>query len=173
MAKTVKGSLIDDKVIVEDLDFASQYKPKGYGEIKDKALWLSLYESCYLMQKDKFSVFDDKKELTFSALMKEGSRIEERFASKYAAYRDLRERGYVVRTGLKYGVDFRVYPRGESIDEAHTKWILHILSENEKFDVFHFTRSVRLSHSVKTSLMLAVVDAESDVVYYKIDWMRP
>ncbi|MBN1160194.1 MAG: tRNA-intron lyase [Candidatus Diapherotrites archaeon] len=171
--KVVSGELVEDKVIVSDMDFASEMKQKGYGELKYKKLMLSMYEAAYLVEKGRLEVVSSSKALSFEQLMKKGEKIEKRFMSKYAVYNDIRERGYIVRTGLKYGTDFRVYPRGKSMDEAHTEFILHILSENQDVEAFDFARAARLAHGVKTSLVLALVDAESDVTYYKINWFRP
>ncbi|HLD80513.1 MAG TPA: tRNA-intron lyase [archaeon] len=167
------GRLVENKVVVDDLDFASLYKQKGFGELKDKLLHLSLHEAVYLSEKGKLAVEEGKKAVPVKELLKLGSKQEQRFLSKNLVFKDLRERGYVVRTGLKYCVDFRVYPRGQALEEAHSKWIVHVVSEEEKFDIFDITRAVRLAQSVKTNLIFAIVDAEGDISYYKIKWIRP
>jgi len=50
-------------------------------------------------------------------LMKFASKTDKKFYSKLIVYRDLRERGFVVKTGYKFGFDLRVYPRGKKPGE--------------------------------------------------------
>ena len=85
----------------------------------------------------------------------------------------MRTRGYVIKTALKYGADFRVYDRGARPGEEHARWILHAVSEQESFDWKKFASMNRVAHSVRKRLMLGILDAEGDVTYYEIRWMRP
>jgi len=45
----------------------------------------------------------------------------------------LRDKGYVVKTALKFGADFRVYEKGRTPDEEHAKWIVFVEHESNKF----------------------------------------
>ena len=42
-----------------------------------------------------------------------GIKGDKQFYSKQKVHEDLREKGYCIKTGLKFGFDFRVYPRGK------------------------------------------------------------
>ena len=175
MAKKVvaKGQLVGDKVLVDDLTFASVYTAKGFGELKNKQYFLSLYEAQYLLDKGKLIVLYEDKQVKSQDLLAYGESLESKFVAKCRVYQDLRDRGYPVRTGFKYGTDFRVYPRGSTIDTAHTQYLLHVLREIDKYDVPEISRAVRVAQGVKTKLMLAVVDSEEDITYYELEWIRP
>jgi tRNA-intron endonuclease len=87
---------------------------------------------------------------------------------KYLTYSDLRSRGYLVKTGLKFGAHFRVYARGEAPGETHSAYLVHAIPESHKFTSTELARAVRLAHSVRKNILFAVVDDEGDITYYSI-----
>ena len=54
----------------------------------------------------------------FKIIRKQGS-----FAN-YIVFRDLRNRGYIVKTGFKYGSEFRLYERGKSPGDGHSNYLV-------------------------------------------------
>ena len=85
----------------------------------------------------------------------------------------MRSRGYVVKTALKFGADFRVYERGTKPGQAHAKWILYPVRESEIMTWYEFAAKNRVAHSTRKNLLLGIVDNESDVTYYEVNWLRP
>ena len=85
----------------------------------------------------------------------------------------MRERGYVIKTGFKFGFDFRVYPRGKKPGEEHSQWVIHVATQDEKISVPNYSRMIRLSGNLKTQLLIAVVDSEDDVNYYATNRITP
>ena len=85
----------------------------------------------------------------------------------------MREKGYVVKTALKFGADFRVYEKGRRPGKSHAKWIVFADRETNKTSWQEFSAKNRVAHSTKKRLLLAIVDEESDVSYYEINWVRP
>ncbi len=85
----------------------------------------------------------------------------------------------MVRSGLKYGTHFRVYERGVRPKKGvrapweHAKYLVHAISEGQTYAVPELARFVRLAHSVKKKLWLAIVDGEGDVTYYQIIRVTP
>ena len=147
---------------------------KGFGEKKEKELVLDLKEALVLLDKEKIEVEDSKgNEFDFEALMKYASGKEKNFYTKFLVYEDLRTRGYVVKTGFKFGFDFRVYPRGKKMGEAHTQWVVAAVTQDDKFTMPEVSRMVRLSGNIRAKILLAVVDAEDDINYYEIDRVTP
>ena len=112
------GILSGTKVLVGDSDLKSQLKEKGFGEIENKALILSIIEAAYLLDTEKMEVVKGDESLSFEDLVKIGDSKEEEFFNKYLVYKDLRERGLEVRTGLKFGTDFRLYDRGAGVGKG-------------------------------------------------------
>lgn len=72
---------------------------------------------------------------------------------KVAVYTDLRRRGYLPRTGYKFGHHFRVY-RGET---THSELLAHAISAGTALPMDEISRSVRLAHSVRKRMLFACV----------------
>ncbi|HLC72503.1 MAG TPA: tRNA-intron lyase, partial [Candidatus Nanoarchaeia archaeon] len=92
---------------------------------------------------------------------------------RYAVFRDMRSRGYIVKTALKFGADFRVYDRGIKPGDDHAKWILYPVHEGETLTWYDFSAKSRVAHSTRKSLLIGVVDDEGDVTYWQAMWTRP
>ena len=85
----------------------------------------------------------------------------------------MRDRGYIVKTALKFGADFRIYDRGVKPGEDHAKWIVYPVHESESLTWYEFAAKNRVAHSTKKKLLIGIVDDEGDVTYYEIKWIRP
>ncbi|MBD3387481.1 MAG: tRNA-intron lyase [Candidatus Altiarchaeales archaeon] len=166
------GILSGTKVLVGDSDLKSQLKDRGFGESEGKALALSLIEAVYLADTGKLEVFKGKKALEFEDLVKEGSRKEKEFYNKYLVYKDLRERGMLVRSGLKFGTDFRLYDRGIKLGKGHSKYLVHVVPEEYTCSFPDMARALRLAKTVNKDMIYAIVDEESDITYYLVDRMK-
>jgi tRNA-intron endonuclease len=184
--KAFKGELIENRVIVSDTDATSLYDESGFGkplpEDNPNRLELELIEASYLVEKGKLKVVskeNGKKNKNFEELMRIGSKNTNQFQSQFVVYRDLRERGYLVKTGYKFGTHFRVYERGVKLKRGpkapheHTKWIVHTVPEEAAFSLPEMSRAVRLAHNIRATMLWAVVDKESDVTYYLISRITP
>ena len=115
-------------------------------------------------------------------LLANSSTILDRFAMQssnsdirvlYSKYKDLKNRGYIIKTGFKYGSEFRLYERGTGPGHAHSDFLVKVLYETNEVNVLDFASYVRVSHGVNKKLLLAVVDDDLDVTYYNIEWTRP
>jgi tRNA-intron endonuclease len=105
--------------------------------------------------------------------------LDKRFTERYRVYEDLRDRGLLVRTGFKFGCDFRVYERGVQLKKGpktakeHTKWIVFSVPEDYTCSFQELSRAVRLAHNIRARMLWAIVDNEGDVTYYQILRMKP
>ncbi len=150
------------------------YDKTRYGELQpDKIFQYSLHEALYLLERGKFRILSGKKELSSEQFIKKARKVEPNFWIRYCVFRDLRKRGYIVKTALKFGADFRVYDRGVKPGDDHARWIVYPVSEAETMTWFEFAAKNRVAHSTRKRLMLAIVDAENDVTFYEVRWMRP
>jgi tRNA-intron endonuclease len=166
--------LLQNKVIVETQRLQSQLQQKGFGERTAHEFVLDLKEALYLMEKNKMKIKDEKgKGVTKAKLLSYAAKKEKDFYSKYTVFRDLRERGFCVKTGFKFGFDFRVYPRGQRPGQAHTQWVVHVATQEEKLTMPGFSRMVRLAGNIRTVLLVAIVDSENDINYYQVDRVTP
>ncbi len=144
-----------------------------FGEIVQGKVQYSFTEALYLVEKNKIEVLSSSgKIISKKELMKKLQSLDKRIMIKYAAFRDLRDKGYIVKTALKFGADFRVYDEGEKPGKQHSRWIAFVDHETSKFSWHEFSGRNRVAHSTKKKLLLCIVDEESDVTYYEVDWVR-
>lgn len=172
----IKAELIDKNVVTENSDESRELFKQGvYGsEIDDGRVQLSLIEGLYLLEKKKIAVLDGRgKEIKHNSFLKKARKLEKNIKIRYAVYKDIRERGYIIKTALKFGADFRVYDRGIKPGEDHAKWIVYPVSEADTLTWYDFAAKNRVAHSTKKRLLIGIVDEENDVTYYEIRWVRP
>jgi tRNA-intron endonuclease len=171
--KQIVGMLSDDRVVVFDKNGISRLCSRYYGEKNNDFLSLSLVEALYLTSLGWLVVKDNGKLMSFEELYEYARNIEESLCIRYLVYKDLRDRGYTVKTGLKYGTDFRLYERGADIDKEHSVYLVKVLSEEKSCNISELTGFVRVAHSVRKKLLIAIVDADGDVVYYDMNFIKP
>jgi len=174
--KKVKATLTRERVLTESSDTAHElHNQSRFGNIlEDGKVQLSLLEALYLMDKGKLLINDyRKKKVTFDDFIKKTKRVEPNFWIRYCVFKDIRDRGYIIKTALKFGADFRVYDRGVKPGEDHARWIIYPVHEGSALTWYEFAAKNRVAHSTKKRLMIGIVDNEGDVTYYEIKWIRP
>ncbi len=171
----IKALLLDERVIADDNGVAKEvYEQSRFGEPKDGKIQYALVEALFLMEKGRMEILDDKNKLVdFDNFVKKASKHEPKFWIKYVVYRDMRARGYIVKTALKFGADFRVYDRGIKPGDDHAKWILYPVHEGSVLTWHEFSAKNRVAHYKRKRLLLGIVDDENDSTYYEIMWKRP
>lgn len=185
--KAFEGELIEERVIIWDKEAANLYYEHGYGKPMPleapERLELDLIEATYLLEKGKLKIYvtenNKKRMLDLREMMKVGESRLNQFHAQYVVYSDLRNKGYLVKTGYKFGAHFRVYEKGVKIKRGpkapfeHTKFIVHAVPEEAAFSLPEMSRAVRLAHNIRATFVWAVVDKENDVTYYEIKRLKP
>ena len=149
------------------------YGKSRFGEVKGGKIIYSFPEALYLVEEKKMEVKEGGKKLSFDKLINRLREIDKKIMIKYVVFRDLRKRGYIIKTALKFGAEFRVYDKGKKVGEEHAKWILFPVSENSELTWKDFSARNRIAHSTRKNLLIAVVDSENDVSYYEVTWLKP
>jgi len=176
------GVLIGLRVVIFDLEFSRKLYFNGYygkplavpkpDKSFNSPLELSLIEAAYLSEKNHIIVLDlDGRELGAEEILSIGSKHIPRINLLYIVYKDLRDKGYVVRSGMKFGADFALYEKGPGIDHAPFGVEVFSLKEH-RFDPIDIVRMGRLLHSVRKKLILALVDGER-IDYVILNWWKP
>jgi tRNA-intron endonuclease, archaea type len=172
----VKTMLAGERVITEVSDEARElYNQSRFGTLAEKGkVELSLLEAFYLLEKSKIEVRSEAGRLiSFESYLRRARKVEPNFWVRYCVFKDMRNRGYIIKTALKFGADFRVYDRGVKPGEDHARWIVYPVNEGSTLTWHEFSAKNRVAHSTKKRLLMGIVDAEGDVTYYEIKWMRP
>jgi tRNA-intron endonuclease len=171
----INAVFFKDRVVAEKSDASRNlYNQSRFGTLLGSGeLQFSFIEALFLLEKGKIVVKEGRKKLTFDKLLKLAEELEPQLWTRYCVFKDLRTRGYVVQTALKFGADFRVYGRGVKPGEDHAKWLVFSVSESQGFTWYDFSAKTRVANSTKKRLLIAVVDRENDVTYYEIRWLRP
>jgi len=174
--KKLKAKFVGNIVYLDKSDESNLIYDKNRIGVKseDGELHLSYLEALFLKEKGTISLYDGKdKEISKDKFIKKVKKTEPNFWIRYCVFKDIRNRGYIVKTALKFGADFRVYERGVKPGEDHAKWIVYPVKEGEGFTWHDFAAKNRVAHSTKKRLMLGIVDEEGDVTYYEVRWIRP
>ncbi len=183
VAGCFEGTLLGIRVVVFDPEQARQLYTRGFygkplgvpkprnGEF-NAPLELGLMEAVYLSELGLLCVRDprSRRVLKPGELADYARDVIERFDLLYRVYSDLRSKGYVVRSGLKYGADFAVYEKGPGLE--HAPYLVHVHRGGTSIDPLDVVRAGRLSHSVRKDFILAVVRG-SDISYLLFSWSKP
>jgi tRNA-intron endonuclease len=172
----VTGILTGERVITENSDDAREfYNQSRFGTIIENGkVELSLLEGLYLMERGRLLVKSQAgRKLSFETYVKKARKVEPNFWIRYVVLKDMRNRGYIIKTALKFGADFRVYDRGVKPGEDHARWIVYPVHEGTTLTWHEWAAKNRVAHSTKKRLLIAVVDGEGDVSYWEARWLRP
>jgi tRNA-intron endonuclease, archaea type len=142
-------------------------KEKMLGERKQGKVVYSVYEAAHLIESGKANLVRKSKIIPQSQSLKILLKNAE-LNNNYLVFKDLRKKGYIPKIGLKFGVEFRVYEK----HKPHATYLTYITTEKAKINLREFISKNRTAHSTAKSLLMAVIDSEQDIIYYKINWTK-
>lgn len=172
-SKAFKVAFTGETVFSNKKEAFSLYSQSRFGEQSEGKIYYSLFEALYLLEKGKIELYEGRKKLSQEKFLEKIKSLDSRIQTKYAVFKDMRNRGYVVKTALKFGAEFRVYDKGQHPGDEHAKWILYPVRESDNLTWHDFSAKNRVAHSTKKNLLIGIVDEEGDLTYYEISWVRP
>ncbi|MGC8479557.1 MAG: tRNA-intron lyase [Candidatus Micrarchaeia archaeon] len=119
---------------------------------------LDIYETYFLMEKNILEIYGNNKK----SVMKIATKRRKDFPKLLEVYTDWREKGYVIKTGFKFGTHFRVYFPGalpikkDDKDWKHSKHVIHVFPKESRLLISEWARVIRVAHSVRKTFILAV-----------------
>ena len=113
---------------------------------------------------------EEKKEVGLEELRAIARKTLEGLDEKYIVYRDLRERGYVVTPGIKYGCDFAVYEKGPGLD--HAPFLVKVKSSLDGLTAAELVEAGRLATTVRKTFIIAMVSGE-ETRFLSFKWWKP
>lgn len=172
-SKAFKAIYSGERIFSNSKEAFGLYDSGRFGEPREGKVYYSAVEALYLLEKGKLQVYSNRKKLTFNSFMQKAQELDKNFHTRFIVYRDMRSRGYISKTALKFGADFRVYERGVKPGEDHAKWVLYPVYESSGLTWHDFAAKNRVAHSTRKNLLIAIVDEENDVTYYEVAWRKP
>lgn len=169
----IKAQFSGEKIFSNSPEAFSMHEKSRFGEKANGRIEYWFVEALYLLQEGKVDVFVKEKNVDFDFLIEKMKKHDKRIETKLGVFSDLRRRGYIVKTALKFGADFRVYDKGVRPGDEHAKWLLYAVKETEILRWHEFAAKNRVAHSTKKNLLIGVLDEEGDVSYYEVGWIRP
>lgn len=172
---TTTGQLLGDRVIVWEpptqLHDAAFYGQPLDGQHPEQTVQLSLVEAAYLTAEGSLELVSNG---GLEAVLDQGRTLEgTRFDRRLRAYRALRARGLVPKTGFKFGADFRVYDAFEDIDNVgHSTALVRVLEPDTELLPRDLALDVRLAHGVRKTMVFAITDTD-DVTWRTVTRLTP
>jgi len=153
-------------VYISESDNLMELLDRGFGTLRGKKLFLSSYEAFFLTEKGRITVLDEEDGPTLSLheLVKRLSMGKQEIWIRYLVYRDLRDRGYIVRETVK--VDFEIHGKGAE------RRLVSIVYEGGEASLQKLSVLLRYAAKQKKELILAVIDRRIDLVYYSVGEME-
>ncbi len=164
----------DATAILEDPAEASAVHARGfYGTVDGGSVALDRFETVYLAETARVQLADGGgRPVPWPDLFRRASRADGEFGIRYVVYRDLRQRGYVVRASPP-PVSFSVLPRGGVLHKTPAKFWVDAQSERAPFSLDRALDLADRASGARKLLLLAVVDEESDLTYYRVRRASP
>ena len=183
MVVVISGRLVENRIVIWEISdsralFGSGYygKPLGIPKPKgtdfDAPLVLDLIEGCYLVEKRRLQLFHiDGKPVSLNEIRKICKKQYVDFDAKYLVFQNLRNKGYIVTPGIKFGCDFAVYEQGPGID--HAPYLVRVFRATDDLTATGVVLAGRLATTVKKQFILALPKVtERRVDYVGFDWWR-
>jgi len=169
----IKAQFIGEN-IYSNSKFAYSLNKKNYfGEKKEDKINYNFFEALYLKELGILEIYENSKKMLKEEIIKKIQKKDKKFIQKYIVYKNLRKKSYVLKSGLKFGADFRVYEKNKNPLKEHSKWLLIIEENSNRIKWEEFTSKNRVANSTKKNLLIAIVDNEESVIYYEIKWIKP
>ncbi|HYA69870.1 MAG TPA: tRNA-intron lyase [Thermoplasmata archaeon] len=169
-----EGWLSEDRVTVHDLAQATELgKELAYGSRVGDRLELSLLEAAYLASTGQLTVRDSKsgRPVSLERIERRARRLDPLFFERLAAYRELRGRALVVKTGFKYGAHFRAYPR--SPEHSHARYLVRAAPATHIASWIEVAGGVRVAQGVRKEFLVAGVRPDAQVRFLSLERVRP
>lgn len=174
LSAPAEGWLSEDRVTVHDSAAATELgKELAYGSRVGDRLELSLLEAAHLCSTHQLTLRDSKsgRAVPLDRFERQARRLDPLFFERLAAYRELRGRSLVVKTGFKYGAHFRAYPR--SPEHSHARYLVQAAPASHVASWPEVAGGVRVAQGVRKEFLVAGVHPEGRVRFLSLERIRP
>src|SRR3989338_7556848 len=145
----IQASHTPDKIASLSEDAFALYERSRFGEKKEDCIVYAPIEALFLLSERKITIFSKSNPLSFDSLLSKIKKQDKKIATKLSVFTDLRKKGYIVKTALKFGAEFLIYEKSVKPGEDHARWILYTAREHESLSWHDFAAKNRVAHSAK------------------------
>lgn len=172
LSRAEPALLLADRVVAAEAGtVAALAGPEHLGHALGPLLQLSLAEAVWLVEEAALRVRspEGKELMTADTLRAFARSVQPDFDLRYRAFRDLKARGLVVKTGFKFGTHLRAY-KG-AVEEEHAPYLVHALAAGVAVPWPEIAGFVRLAHGVRKDVLFATVGESVD--YLRLRRTKP
>ncbi len=152
-------TVIDDKEAGKEIYDEHWFGQFGTYKLSERGILnkLDAFEALFLIEHNVLKISNcSKQELITTAEKKRPD-----FQKLYEVYSDWRSKGYVVKSGFKFGTHFRIYfpgakPNKDGDSWVHSEHVLHVFPRDAKLLTSEWARAIRVAHSVRKTFILAI-----------------
>lgn len=142
----------------------------GYGELRNDYLVLSPIEALYLIESNKGIILTQRnEEIKLFEACKLISKQEESIWRLYLVYRDIRDRGYIVKTMDDYLTPFEIFERGKDPLQNDSFAFILVAESGKEIHLEELSRALEKAKKSNKLLIVALIDELGDITYYQID----
>jgi len=151
-------TVVDDqeaaKALYQELWFGQYgtYKLQDHGTLCK----LDVYETLFLVDNGVLGVTN----MGRAQISKAAVERRKDFQKLYDVYADWRSKGYVIKTGFKFGTHFRLYfPGAQPVKDTkwlHSMHVIQVFPRDTKLLISEWSRAIRVAHSVRKTFILAI-----------------
>lgn len=88
------------------------------------------------------------------------------FDEYFRIYSEWRELGFILKSGFKFGGDFRIYFPGTTPSNFdHSKHVMQVFPEKYTIEAGEWARAVRISHGIRKTFILAIPELVSKLPF--------
>jgi tRNA-intron endonuclease, archaea type len=164
--------LLKNRLILFDKKLANQLLQKEFfGKPFGEVLQLSFVEALYLFERGVLEIqTNDGKLLSEKKCITLMKKLQPDIEQRLMVFKDLKQRGLLVKTGFKFGAHFRAYTKQP--DKTHAEYLIHVVEKGFTSIWAEISRAVRLAHSVNKEFIFARID-NTTIDYIKLGRLRP
>ncbi|HEY7570795.1 MAG TPA: tRNA-intron lyase [Nitrososphaeraceae archaeon] len=170
----IQASLVGNRsrVAIKDTKDQDHLRTKGFGTKEGSEYILRPYEALYLVHSGRLNLSKrTDKQLTFNTLIEIFSKYDKMILTRFLIYRDLKSRGYVAKDGFGFGIDFRLYERGE-FGVKPAKYVVFAVSEGVDLEASKLALIIQQIERMGKESILAVIERRGEIIYYKAGSMH-
>jgi tRNA-intron endonuclease, archaea type len=159
--EVLEAHMSKGRIYLPEAEKLMELREKAFGTLTDTRVVLNPYEAFYLVEKNRIRVVDErtKKPWSLQDLVTKLAVGKPAIWTKYLVYRDLRDRGYLVRVE-DAGFDFETFGKGA------TRRLVSIVFEGGESTLDKLAKLSARANKDGKDLVLAVIDRRTDIVYY-------